>query len=117
MYIQLKNNPESPVLISRRLFKAMGFKGRAPWFVIVTRIKGTDAFAIVPVDRADTFRAQCCMVTPSSVGRRTPALFHWTIPSLHYFMAVTGMHMTTGKILKVEPIPNTPRPCFKICTD
>lgn len=48
MYIQLKNSQSAPVLISRRLLKAMDFKGPAPWFVIVTRIKGTADFALVP---------------------------------------------------------------------
>lgn len=31
MYIQLTNSPDAPVRLSRRLFKAMGFKGPAPW--------------------------------------------------------------------------------------
>ena len=115
MYIQLKNSPSAPVFISRRLLKAMNFKGPAPWFVIVTRIKGTDEFALVPAGRADTFRTQCCMVLPERGNRRTPASFRWTIPSLEYFLGVTGLRVATTKILKVKPIEaGGGRRCFRI---
>lgn len=114
MYIQLTNSPDAPVRLSRRLFKAMGFKGPAPWFIILTRIRGTDTFAMVPVERADTFRTQCCMVLPEAGNRRTPAFFRWTIPSLDYFLGVTGLHIVSSKILKVKPIRTGDRTCFRI---
>ena len=117
MYIQLTNSPDAPVRLSRRLFKAMGFKGPAPWFIILTRIRGTDTFAMVPAERTDTFRTQCCMVLPEPGNRRTPASFRWTIPSLDYFLGVTGLHVVSSKIIKVKEITTTPRKCFKICTD
>lgn len=114
MYIQLKNSPSAPVLISRRLLKSMDFKGPAPWFVILTRVQGTDDFALVPVERADTFRTQCCMVLPVGGNRRTPAYFRWTIPSMAYFLGVTGLRIVTTKILKVKPIEAGGRKCFRI---
>ena len=117
MYIQLKNSPSAPVLISRRLFKAMEFKGPSPWFIIVTRIRGTDNFALVPVERSDTFKTQCCMVLPVHGNRRTPASFRWTIPSLDYFLGVTGTNIISNKIIKVKEITTSKRKCFKICTD
>lgn len=116
MYIQLTHSPSAPVLISRKLFKAMGFKGPAPWFIILTRIRGTDTFALVPAERADTFRTQCCMVLPVKGNRRTPASFRWTIPSLEYFLGVTGLRVVNTKILKVKPLQTGDRTCFQIQT-
>ena len=118
MYIQVKNDPESPVLISRKLFKTLNFKGKGPWFIQLTRIRGTDNFIIVKRSPSDTFLTQCSMVTPTSdINRRTPALFHWTLPSLHYFLAVTGIKIIGSKILKVKPIIINQITYYKICTD
>lgn len=114
MYIQIKNNPKAPVLISRKLFKRMGFTGRAPWFLQLSLIRGTDTFVIVKRTSEDTFRTQCSMLVPTG-NRRTPAMFHWTIPSLDYFLAVTGIRMVTGKILKVTEIQINQTTYYKIC--
>ena len=114
MYIQLKNSPSAPVLISRRLFKAMEFKGPSPWFIIITRIRGTDNFALVPVERSDTFKTQCCMVLPVHGNRRTPASFRWTIPSLDYFLGVTGTNIISNKIILVKEYTTSKRNSFKI---
>lgn len=116
MYIQIKNNPDAPVLISRKLFKAMDFpKGRGPWFIQLSHIRDTDRFAIVKRSNADTFRTQCSMVTPTG-DRRTPAQFMWTIPSLEYFLATTGTDVLTSKIIKVKKIVKPNITYFEICT-
>lgn len=117
MYIQITNNEQSPVMISRKLFKAMNFpKGKAPYFIQISQIKGTDRFVIIPKTNEDTFRTQCCMVTLSNNhNKRTPALFHWTIPSLQYFLAVTGINIVESKILKVKPLETPNFTCFQIC--
>jgi hypothetical protein len=119
MYIQVTNKEDAPVMISRKLFRAMNFpKGKAPYFIQISQIKGTDKFAIIPRSNEDTFKTQCCMVTLSkSHNKRTPALFHWTIPSLQYFLAVTGIKMVEGKILKVKPLVTPNFTCFQIVND
>lgn len=114
MYIQITNDPEKPVFISRKLFKSMGFKGNAPWFIQIVRIKGTDNFAIVHRTNADTFKTQCTMVTKRK-DNRYPALFLWTIPSLDYFLAITGLHIVTTKIIKVKKITNNDLTYYQIC--
>ena len=116
MYIQIANDGDKLVLMSRKLFRAMGFApGRHPWFVQLARIKGTDEFVIVRRENADTFRTQCSMVTPTH-KRKTPAAFGWTVPSLEYFLAVTGTEIITTKILRVKPATVNGRTYFRICT-
>ena len=118
MYIQVKNDPDAPVLVSRKLSKALGFEGRGPWFLQLARIRGTDSFVIVRRSPSDTFLTQCSMATPTPGGnRRTPARFHWTVPSLHYFLAVTGTSIVGSKILRVKPIVIHQTTYYKICTD
>lgn len=115
MYIQITNDPNVPVRISRKLFKAMNFsKGKSPWFIQLSLIKGTDTFAIIKRSNADTFKTQCTMVTPTR-DKRCPALFLWTIPSLEYFLAVTGIQITTNKILKVKEIKTPNLTYYQIC--
>ncbi len=115
MYIQITNDPNAPVRISRKLFKAMNLpKGKSPWFIQLSLIKGTDIFAIIKRSNADTFKTQCTMVTPTR-DKRCPALFHWTIPSLEYFLAVTGIQITTSKILKVKEIKTSNLTYYQIC--
>ena len=118
MYIQVTNNPESPVLLSRKLFKALNFpKGRNPsGFIQLARITGTDTFVIVKRTNADTFKTQCSMVSPvPNRNRRTPAMFYWTIPSLEYFLGITGITIITSVILKVEEVKNDNLTYYKIC--
>lgn len=115
MYIQIKNSSDAPVLISRKLFKAMNLpKEKAPWFIQLSLIKGTETFAIIKRSNADTFKTQCSMVTPTR-NKCYPALFHWTIPSLEYFLAVTGIQITTSKILKVKEIKTPNLTYYRIC--
>ena len=119
MYIQIKNDPEAPVLMSRKLCKSLGFdKGYGPWFIQLSRIRGSDTFVIVPRTGQDTFRTQCNMVTKMKrCNRRTPLAFLWTIPSLHYFLAVTGLRIVTGKILRVKELNVNGNKYYEICND
>lgn len=118
MYIQINTAPGAPALVSRKLAKALGFTGRAPWFLQLTRIRGTDTFIIVPRRAEDTFVTQCSMVVPTRGGnRRTPVCFHWTIPSLPYFLAVTGLQAVGSKIVRAKPIIINQTVYYKLCTD
>lgn len=107
MYIQISQNPEAPVAISRKLHKAMKFdNSKNPCGAIsISQIKGTDQFAIIKRSPQETFETQCSLVTPHPQrSRKTPSVFHFTIPSLEYIKAVTGIVTTGGKIIKVTPI-------------
>lgn len=116
MYLQINNNPNSPVLMSRKLFKAMNFsKGKSPWFIQLSLIRGTNSFAIVKRSNADTFKTQCSMVTPTTKNKRCPAYFMWTIPSLEYFLGITGIQITTSKIIKVKEIKTPNLTYYQIC--
>lgn len=114
MYLQITNNPNSPVLMSRKLFKALGYAKRHPMFLQIVQIKGESAFAIVKRTPKDTFKTQCCMVLPTK-KKRTPASFEMTIPSLEYFLTVTGIQLTTSKILKVKQIITPLITYYRIC--
>lgn len=115
MYIQVSNNPDSPVLLSRKLFKSMELeKEKAPWFIQLSVIKGTDRFAIVKRTHQDTFKTQCSMISPSG-KRKHPAFFLWTIPSLEYFIGVTGISITNTKILKVKKVQTDKLTYWEIC--
>lgn len=114
MYLQITNNPNSPVLMSRKLFKALNYPKGHPMFLQVVQIKGESSFAIVKRTAQDTFKTQCCMVLPTS-KKRTPAKFEMTIPSLEYFLAVTGIELVTSKILKVQQVVTPHITYFRIC--
>ena len=116
MYIQISNHPDGKVLISRKLAKDMGLEtaSRRPQFIQLSRVKGSDTFAIVRREARDTFLTQCSMIEPTG-QKRTPASFHWTIPSLEYFLAVTGLQVVTTRILKVKRIETPYLTCWKIC--
>ena len=64
MYIQIKNDPEAPVLMSRKLCKSLGFD------------KGN-----------------------------------------HYFLAMTGLRIVTGKILRVKELNVNGNKYYEICND
>lgn len=115
MYIQLKNDPASPVKISRKLFKAMDFpKGKSPWFIQIVQIKGTNEFAMIRRANEDTFKTQCTMVIPLK-DKRHPAHFLWTIPSFEFFIGVTGIRLITGAILKVKEEKVNDLKYWRIC--
>lgn len=116
MYIQIKNNPNAPVLLSRKLVNALDLQGPAPWFCILSKIKGSNEFAIIKQERKDTFTHQCTMITPTpNKNKRTPAYFLWTIPSMEYFLAVTGITMITGITLKVKQVKTGNITYYRIC--
>lgn len=106
MYIITTNNPEAPVMISRKLHKALGMDGskNPSGAISISRIKGTDKFAIIRRTPEETFQQQCSLVTPHpSRNRRTPSVFHWTTPSLEYIKTITGLQVITSKVIKVNP--------------
>lgn len=107
MYIQISQNPEAPVSISRKLHKALELdNGKNPCGAIsISQIKGTSQFAIIRRSPQETFETQCSLVTPHPQrSRKTPSVFHFTIPSWEYIKAVTGISATSGKIIKVTPV-------------
>lgn len=111
MYIQVSSNPEAPVKISRKLHNALGYttKKNPCGAISISQIKGSSSFCIVPRTAPETFETQCSLVTPDPRrDRRTPSLFHWTIPSLEYIKHITGLNITSTKIIKVKPkkLPN-----------
>lgn len=115
MYIQISSNPDAPVMISRKLYKSMELdKSKSPWFIQLSVIRGTDRFAIVRRTAQDTFKTQCSMLTPTG-SKKNPAYFLWTIPSLEYFLAVTGIEVTTTKILKVKKVQTDKLTYWEIC--
>ena len=115
MYIIINANPDKPVMMSRKLFKAMDFpKGKAPWFIQLSLIKGTCSFAIIKRENKDTFLTQCSMVTPTG-NKRTPAMFCWTIPSLEYFKGVTGTDILSSVVLKVKEVKTEHLTYYQIC--
>lgn len=117
MYIQIKNDPDAPVLISRKLAKALEFNnGSGPWFIQLSKIKGKDSFVIVKRTNSETFQTQCSMVSKMKVcNKKAPVAFMWTIPSLHYFLAITGIQIITKKILKVKEIEVNGNKYYEIC--
>lgn len=114
MYLQINNNPDSPVLMSRKLFKAMNFPKGHPMFLQIVQVKGESSFAIVKRTPKETFQTQCCMILPTG-KKRTPASFEMTIPSMEYFLAVTGIQLMTSKILKVKEIITPQITYYRIC--
>lgn len=106
MYIVINNNPEKPVLISRKLHKALNLndKNNPSGAISISRIKGTNRFCIIRRQPEETFQQQCSLVTPHPMrDRRTPSVFHWTTPSLEYIKVITGLQIITTKVIKVKP--------------
>lgn len=107
MYIIVSNNNEAPVKISRKLHNALAInsKKNPSGAISISRIKGTDKFAIIRRSPEETFEQQCSLVTPHPKrDRRTPSVFHWTVPSLEMIKAVTGLNIIGSKIVKVKPM-------------
>lgn len=107
MYIQISPNQEAPVSISRKLHKALGFdNSQNPCGAIsISQIKGTNQFVIVKRTPEETFQTQCSLVTPHPKrSKKTPSVFHFTIPSLEFIKTIAGFDIHNGKIIKVKPI-------------
>lgn len=106
MYLIVSNNPESPVKISRKLHKALGIDSQKnpSGAISISRIKGTDKFAIIRRKPEETFGQQCSLVTPHPKrDKTTPSIFYWTTPSLEYIKSISGLNITSTKIIKVKP--------------
>lgn len=107
MYIQISSDYEAPVSISRKLHKKLGFdNSQNPCGAIsISQIKGTNQFAIIKRSPEETFETQCSLVTPHPKrSKKTPSVFHFTIPSLEYIKTIAGFEIHNGKIIKVKPI-------------
>lgn len=106
MYIIVSKNPEAPVLISRKLHKALNLKTSEKIYgaISISQIKGTDKFAIIRRSPEETFEQQCSLITAHPKrDRRTPSVFNWTVPSLEYIKAVSKITITSTKVIKVVP--------------
>ena len=111
MYIVINNNPEAPVAISRKLHKALNLKKGEDILgaVSISQLKGTNQFCIIRRSPEETFQQQCSLVTAHPArDKRTPSIFHWSIPSMEYIKNVTGLHIISSKVVKVKPmqLPN-----------
>jgi hypothetical protein len=107
MYIIVSSNPEAPVAVSRKLHKALNLDShKNPCGAIsISQIKGTNQFAIIRRTPEETFQQQCSLVTPHQKrDRRTPSIFHWTIPSLEFIKNITGLSIVGSKVIKVKPM-------------
>ena len=107
MYIIVPSNPEAPVAISRKLHKALELKKgeKILGAISISQIRGTDKFCIVRRTPQETFQQQCSLVTAHpGHDRRTPSVFHWTIPSLEFIKHVTGLSIVGSKIVNVKPM-------------
>lgn len=106
MYLIVSNNPEAPVSISRKLHKALNLKSNEKILgaISLSQIKGTDKFALIRRTPEETFEQQCSLITAHPKRDwRTPSIFHWTVPSLEYFKAITKVSIINSKVIKVEP--------------
>ena len=111
MYLIVSADPEAPVKISRKLHNALKFDGKKnpSGAISISSIKGMDKFAIIRRTPQETFEQQCSLVTPHPKrDKRTPSIFHWTVPSLEMIKTVTGLKIVDSKIIKVKPmeLPN-----------
>ena len=107
MYIIVSQNPEAPVAISRKLHKALELDSNKEILgaISISQIKGSDRFCIVRRSAQETYQQQCSLVTPHPKrDRRTPSVFHWTIPSLEYIKNISGLSVVGSKVIKVKPL-------------
>lgn len=111
MYIIINQNPEAPVAISRKLHKALEMDSNKEILgaISISQIKGSDKFCLVKRSAQETYQQQCSLVTAHPKrDRRTPSVFHWTVPSLEYIKNITGIRIVGSKVIKVKPknLPN-----------
>lgn len=107
MYIIINQNPEAPVTISRRLHKALELDSNKDILgaISISQIKGSNKFCLVKRSAQETYQQQCSLVTAHPKrDRRTPSVFHWTVPSLEYIKNVTGLKIVGSKVIKVKPM-------------
>lgn len=114
MFIEIHNVERPFACIGKNLFKKFHFKTTHPNFVQIVQIKGTNRFAIIKRTSSDTFKTQCNMVT-KTWKRNIPGRFYFTIPSLEYFTAVSGIEIHGRKILKVKERNINNLKYFEIC--
>ena len=109
MYIEIYNKKNQFAKIGRKLFKKMNFKKGHPAFIQIVKLKGSDKFAIIKRTPSETFKTQCNMVERTG-ERDTPGKFFFTVPSLEYFIAITGkilMNNSPTRNYTVTYKPNT----------
>ena len=112
MYIVISQNPDTPVAISRKLHKVLNLKPNHDGIfgaISISQIKGTNKFAIIRRTAEETFQQQCSLITAHPKrDRRTPSVFHFTVPSLEYISHATGLKIVGSKVVKVKPmsLPN-----------
>lgn len=107
MYIIVNQNSEAPVAISRKLHKALGLASNKDILgaISISQIKGSDKFCLVRRSAQETHQQQCSLVTSHPKrDRRTPSVFHWTVPSIEYIKNVTGLKIVGSKVIKVKPM-------------
>jgi len=114
MYIEIYNKKNQFAKIGRKLFKKMNFKKGHPTFIQIVKLKGSDKFAIIKRTSSETFKTQCNMVERTG-ERDTPGKFFFTIPSLEYFIAITGINIHGSRILKVREKETNGIKYFEIC--
>lgn len=103
MYIIISEN--KPALISRKLCKALVSQrqGNIIGALSISQIKGTNRFAIIKRNPEETFQTQCSLIASYPKSRRTPGMFDFSIPSLEFIKAVSGLSVIGGKVVKVKP--------------
>lgn len=114
MYIEIYNKKNQFAKIGRKLFKKMNFKKGHPAFIQIVKLKGSDKFAIIKRIPSETFKTQCNMVERTG-ERDTPGKFFFTVPSLEYFIAITGINIHGSRIFKVREKETNGIKYFEIC--
>lgn len=114
MIIEIYNEKKPFACLGKKLFKKLNFKPKQPAFIQLVQIKGTKKFALIRRTPSDTFKTQCNMVTRSG-KHNTPGQFYFTIPTLEYFIAITGIEIHGRKILKVKERSVNDLTFFEIC--
>ena len=115
MTIQIIDGKHPFALISKKLFKKLNFKQGHPAFIQIVQRKGHDSFLIIRRTPADTFQTQCCKVERTG-NRKNPGIFLFTIPTLEYIKAVTGIEIYGRKILRIKELHcANDLICFEIC--
>lgn len=113
MIIEIYNGEKPFARLGKKLFNKLNFRSN-PAFIQIVLIKGTNRFALIKRLPGETFKTQCNMVTRTK-KHNTPGQFYFTIPTLEYFMAITGIEIHGRKILKVKEKNINNLKYFEIC--